>query len=505
MNLPMKYLEEIFSQNSWVDLDIYYHILVLNMIFYSKEKKLHDQSLIKKFLQLTKEFNAKLKENNELKIYQKIQLLINIFGILKYLKEEKEIESLNIRFFFSEAKENSILFKVKKFYKELIPKISEESCVFYNLLCLNSGEGYHNHNPIYCFDMQNAQMVKEHLEDLFPETLVFYNLNHRTLAFNNSFGGGIAINEYKVVYEIFKVQNIDYIEPCLLDIADDIAMNIVLALFHEYCGHKKYHSSFPNTNEIVYSPKKYINKANEVIELKPFQKANLKEKNCDYVLTSNTNKKGDSGHFFELSFGKIHGKSFIPYLLKFNDNGKLLKRADLFYAEAGETLRKYVELKQTCKSKKMALNYDKNMSIKDEIKDMDDKAKSKVYKRSREEEDNDDLEEKGEITSFSIYGKKPKMQKDLKLQSLNSENSMSEDNDDESKNESDEKDSEDSECSNSSFKEFEAFEKRVAKKFNFTLDETIAKQIHAKFNDPDVTPQDQSDFLYLLLNYAVLE
>ena len=154
MNLPMKYLEEIFSQNSWVDLDIYYHILVLNMIFYSKEKKLHDQSLIKKFLQLTKEFNAKLKENNELKIYQKIQLLINIFDILKYLKEEKEIESLNIRFFFSEAKENSILFKVKKFYKELIPKITEESCVFYNLLCLNSGEGYHNHNPIYCFDMK---------------------------------------------------------------------------------------------------------------------------------------------------------------------------------------------------------------------------------------------------------------------------------------------------------------------------------------------------------------
>ena len=39
-----------------------------------------------------------------------------------------------------------------------------------------------------------------------------------------------------------------------------------------------------------------------------------------------------------------------------------------------------MELKQTCKSKKMALNYDKNMSIEDEIKDMDDKAKSKVYK-----------------------------------------------------------------------------------------------------------------------------
>jgi len=40
MNLPMKFLEEIFSQNNWVDLDIYYHILVLNMIFCSKEKKL---------------------------------------------------------------------------------------------------------------------------------------------------------------------------------------------------------------------------------------------------------------------------------------------------------------------------------------------------------------------------------------------------------------------------------------------------------------------------------
>ena len=92
MNLPMKYLEEIFSQNSWVDLDIYYHILVLNMIFYSKEKKLHDQSLIKKFLQLTKEFNAKLKENNELKIYQKIQLLIK-YKIFFFFRSKRKFNS----------------------------------------------------------------------------------------------------------------------------------------------------------------------------------------------------------------------------------------------------------------------------------------------------------------------------------------------------------------------------------------------------------------------------
>ena len=500
MNLPAKYLEEIFSKNSWVNLDIYYHILVWNMIFYSKEEKLCNKSLIKKFLQLTKKFNDQLKVNDSLLIYQKIQILINIFSIFKLLKNEEEIESLNIRFFsFSEAKEKSIFFKVKQFYNELIPKITEESCVFHNLLCLNSGEGYHNHYPIYCFDMQNAYMIQEHLKELFPETLIFYNLNHRTLAFNNFFGGGIAINEYKVVYEKFKLQNVDYIDPCLLDNADDIAMNIVLTLFHEYCGHKKYHSCFLNTNEIVNSPKKYINESNEVIELKPRSKSNLKEKNCDYVLPSKTSKKGDSGHFFELSFGKIHGKLLIPYLLDFNDNGKLLKRPDLFYAQTGETLRKYAELKQSCKSKNIPLNYDKNMSIEEEIKDMDDKTKSKVYKKQREEED--DFEEEGEITSFSIYGKKPKTKNDTEL-SLNSENSISEDENDERKSENN---SEDSECSDKSFKEFEAFEKRVAEKFNFTLDETIIKQIYAKFNDPDVTPQDQSDFLYLLLNYSVLE
>jgi len=506
MNLPVNYLEEIFSKNNWVNLDIYYHILVLNMIIYSKEEKLCNKSLIKKFLQLTKKFSEQLNENEVLKIYQKIQILINIFSILKYLKNEEEIESLNIRFFsFSEAKEKSIFFKVKQFYNELIPKITEESCVFHNLLCLNSGEGYHNHKPIYCFDMQNAHMIQEHLKELFPETLIFYNLNKSsTLAFNNFLGGGIAINEYKVIYEKFKVQNLDYINPCLLENSDDIAMNIVLTLFHEYCGHKKYHSCFLNTNEIVNSPKKYINESNKVIELKPISKSNLKEKNCDYVLTSKTNKKGDSGHFFELSFGKIHGKPIIPYLLTFNDNGKLLKRPDLFYAKTGETLRKYAELKQTCKSKNIPLNYDKNMSIEDEIKDMDDKTKSKVYKKQTEEED-DFEEEEGEISSFSIYGKKPKMQNDTELHSLNSENSISEDDNDESKSENNRSDSEDSECSDKSFKEFEAFEKRVAKKFNFTLDETIIQQIYAKFNDPDVTPQDQSDFLYLILNYSVVE
>ena len=199
MNIPKNYLEEIFEKNNWVNLDLYYNILVLDSIFALDEAKLKNRGLLKRYFGLAKIFVEKLNKDKKLKIYQKIQILLNIFMLLHSVNNESEIDFLNIKYYlFSDAQEDSILFKVKEFFEKLIANITEESYIFPYLLCLNSGFGYYNNEPIYCFDMQNVRMIKDHLKELFPETLVFYNLtNTTTLAFHHYLGGGIAINEKK--------------------------------------------------------------------------------------------------------------------------------------------------------------------------------------------------------------------------------------------------------------------------------------------------------------------
>ena len=431
------------------------------------------------------------------KLYQKIQILTSIFFLLNKVDNEKDIEFLNISYYsFSDAKENSILSKIKAFYDKLIYLITENSCIFQNLLYINSGYGFYKSQPLYCFDMQNIKMIKEHLKELFPETLLFYNSKKPNLAFFCSPAGGIVINEYKVVYEKFHVDNINYSEPYYLDNADNISINIILTLFHEYCGHKKYHSEFKNDNDEIFSPKKYINESNEIIELMPIKKFDSKAKNCDFILTSDNVKTGDSGHFLELSFGKLRHKLIFSYLLKFDDNGKLLNRVDLF-CDNGETLKKYIELKNCCKTKKVSLFFDKNISIEDEIKEMREMIKLKTFKKLREEET--------KISSYDIFGKSKKEKSDIEINNLTEENSINEENEDEIKYGSDISLSEDSRSDSDSTNSLKEIEKKIAEKFNINSDDTFLMEIDRKYDDPNISLEDKRNIAYILFNYSMRE
>ena len=97
-------------------------------------------------------------------------------------------------------------------------------------------------------------------------------------------------------------------------------MNICLKIIHEYMGHKKYLSGFLGVIKPEPSPIKFVNGN---------QKYNSDDKNSEFILESK-GKKGDSRLFLELSFGKIENKLVFTYLKRFNDNGKLLNRYDLF-------------------------------------------------------------------------------------------------------------------------------------------------------------------------------
>ncbi len=508
MNLPKDYLEEVFEKNKWINLEIYYNILILNSLFLLTDEQLNERTLITKFLELIKKIIIDLDSNNNLKIYQKIQIIINIFMCIHYIDDENDLPNLNIRYYtFSDAEENSILFKIKKFFDELIPQISEESIVFKNLLYLNSGHGYNKFNPVYCFDMKNVDMIRKHIKSIFPESLIFFNsLKKNTLAFHHSPGGGIAINEYKVVYQNFQIKDLNYNKICQIDNVDDIAMNLVLLLFHEYLGHKKYNSGFVKDYDKVSSPRNYINELNELIELKYYKDYNAEEKNCDFILSSNNQKKGDSGHFLELSYGKIQGKLVFSYLNNFNDNRKLLKRPDLFSDKTGEKLKKYVELKYNCKKKNISLSITSNMSIEDEIKEMEEAINLKTFKRLKEKETDNEL---------TLLNQNKKKKADNELQTLTEEDSKDEDNKEGTIDESEianKKDSiESEEKSYKSKKErnrmdkLQEIEERVAKKFKFKLDETMVRQVYDKLDDPNLSFEDKCDLAYLTLRYSIQE
>ena len=112
-------------------------------------------------------------------------------------------------------------------------------------------------------------MVKEHLKSLFPKFITIYNFNNNIesshIAFCLSNTGGIAIDEYFLVSND-KFNIIDYnldTNKISESESDEIAMNIVIYLLHEYLGHKKFHYS----EKYCYSPQKIV-KNHKLVDLK---------------------------------------------------------------------------------------------------------------------------------------------------------------------------------------------------------------------------------------------
>ena len=255
--------------------------------------------------------------------------------------------------------------KVFKFYDKFINMITEESIIFPSLLNIDSGYGYYGHEKVYTFDLTNIAMIKSHLRQLFPKVLVFYYLDIDDLSFNDSIYGGIAINEFhlfdksrkKINYNLKDNNNLKEYKK------DNIAIKIVLYLLHEYMGHKKF--SFTENGED--SPKKIFNKQNKLIELKYIDEYVSNDEESEYILTSKNPKKGDSGHFLELCYGKYKKDLIMEILLKLKYKEKLIERPDIF-ASSEEILREYVILKKKCEENNIKAHYKKNVSIEKEIK-----------------------------------------------------------------------------------------------------------------------------------------
>ena len=383
-----EYLEQLFKLNHTLDIDLFYNFFKCIYFFDYMNMFIDNRIITQCFFNKIDEIFEEIKEKDNIPIYEKIRGLNALFFTNDKLKNINELNSLNIKYYFtSEIVGNSILDKVFKFFDKYIDNLNENSAVYENLLFLYGGYGYYNKELVYTYDLNNLQMLKLHLKEVLPKIIIFCNIKNEEIAFITPEFGGMVINEfhllknYQNIKDIKKINyNYAYEAAFTEEELNDISMNIVLDSFHENFGHEKYAS----VEAEISSPKKIINKKNELIELKHIEEFKSNDNN-EYILTSKK-PKGDSGHFLELGYGKVDNILITSLLFNMKNKGKLINRPDLFI-DSGEKLREYVYLRKAIEKKKIEYNFNSDMSIEEEIKKMNEIIDK--FKKEEEPKDNE--------------------------------------------------------------------------------------------------------------------
>ena len=274
---------------------------------------------------------------------------------------------------------------------------------------IDSGVGYYNNQAFYTFDMSNLNMIKNHLEELFPRIILFYDYNNENLGNTNKTSGCVAINVHRFTLIDENHETIIFgqeIED--EDFSDFMAINIFIILLHEFSGHKKIAYN-KNNNEESSSPKKIINEKNKLVELKKY--SSYKNDDNEYILSSDNSKEGDgeSDKYLELCFGK-YGKDLISTLLLIiKDKGKLLNHVDLFVDEKLDILQKYVILKTEVENNNNKINISKNLTIEEEIKELEKIIEKSNFQKLFSKDNKQNIKRR----ILKMIGKKRKGEKDI--------------------------------------------------------------------------------------------
>ena len=409
INKSIDYLEHYFKEHP-IDFKIIFEYQIFCLFKDGKRKYKENQEFFKNIVNGMFQFYDKIKDEENIKLYDKIGLLSKISNSYFLCQTLNDLNELNLFYIISsECAENSIIKKTKKMFDDFISQLSDDSKLFEYLLNLDSGVGYYNNEKVYSFDMSNLKMIKGHLNELFPRIILFYNYDNDNLGDTNKSSGCIAFNVHK--FTLIKEEHETIIFDKEIndeDFSNDMAVNMFIILFHEFGGHKKIAYN-RNIDDESSSPKKIINENNKLIELKRF--SSYKDDDNEYILNSETSEEGEgeSGKYLELCFGK-HNKELISSLLINIDNkGKLLNRVDLFTGENFNVLKKYVILKNEVKDNNIKIELPKNLSIEKEIEELEKIINNSNIKKLSAE--NVKLQKK--IRKFKVIGKKRRREKDI--------------------------------------------------------------------------------------------
>ena len=499
MNQPIfnddEYINNLCKEKSLTDSKIFFATFFIIYILKFFNELKDDKKFLSELYKTAKEDYIKIDSNDNLKMDEKIKLLSVYLFIYRDCKKMSDLNSLKIRtFIFSKRVKKSIIDKVCTFYEQFFELLEEDSDVFFHLLQINSGIGFFKKNKVYTFNFTNLETVKNHLKLLFPKFLTIYNFNNNVesshIAFCLSNTGGIAIDEYFLLSKD-KFNKIDYnldVEKISESESDEIAMNIVIYLLHEYLGHKKFHYS----EKDCHSPKKIV-RNHKLVNLKYEKDYNKNDTKSEYILTTDDNK-GDSGHFLELSYNKFDNKLIMKLLLSLKNKGKLIRKPDLFIGK-NKYLEKYVILRTIAEEKHISFTFDEKTSIEDDIKIMESQIDINKYNKEKLE-----IEKNNE--NIILSKKQKKGRTNYLNKSVEEGNKVSSKVQNRTKEEDELEDEEEDlesyeEESEESVKDERT--KRTLKKFNIKNDDDLPYNIKRKLNESGLSEQDYCDLNYIYI------
>ena len=223
-------LEKAINDEKYVEF--FYQILVHKLLICIKFK---DSKHLKEVIDNFHQFKIKLDSDKDLKIYEKV------FGLIQYNYIYRKYNCFNTTYIkIKDAKKNSIIYQALEFFKGFISNLDEDSPVFFKLLEINSKFGYFNESAIYNFNLLNVEDIKEHLTELIPEVIYFFEQDTSTKAFIFSMTGTLGINKKYLFQNCEEMNLIENYDENDKDNAENIAMIIARYLMHEECGHSKF-------------------------------------------------------------------------------------------------------------------------------------------------------------------------------------------------------------------------------------------------------------------------
>ena len=439
LNRYNNYLDNIFEKNKFLNLDLFWNYSLCIFFLDNDTKDLYDKRKdVQKLISKIKEIKNNLNKIEELPLYEKARTIYSIFTVF-FMKGNKflnsnEIDNLNLRIFLTDQKEkDSIMDRSYQMYKKFVNNISEDSAIFPYLLNLNSGCGYYNKEAFYTFDLKNLDMIKAHLNQVYPKVIIFCYVEKGEEAITESEFGGIIINDYYIT----KFNNLDYNSSSLQNITEeqknDIAVGIFLKKIHEASGHKKYALSEEENN----SPGKIFNKNKKIVTLKHENDYVPGDDKYEYNLRS-YNKGGDSGHYLELGFGKYKDKLIIGILRGMENKGNLINYPGIF-TDDGKLLKDYVSIRKEIEEKGVKFNFKNNTSIYEEINQMRNALENYKNQNDKNEILKEDISNTNEPNKNIFLNKgKRKREKDVKdnneIEDNKNEENKTEDNNTHNKN-----------------------------------------------------------------------
>lgn len=368
--LPKLILKKELNNNEY----IYFIYKIVLFAYINRELEKDENTSLSDIKNLKNKLDksfTKIKDDNDIEIYDKILLLINIY-LSQFYNNNEEINYFNI----STADKDSPLALSIQFLNEFIDELDNDSIFYYPLLLIDGGLFNYNYKNNYWLrtfgiNMNTVQDIKKHLRKLIPNIIIYSsNLNQDNDIYNYGYiypiNGIVTLNTKRIGENCAK-KEIDE------KIRKHKAFMISRVLFHEIFGHKKSSFSKDFSNENILSAVCFKDNIDGKFRFLSGQNNENLFKDIHQILNEEIEESpGESGYFIEYFFGKIDGYYTVDLLDKYENetNLGLLLNSYLWHKGINQ-LKNYIKLKKYIIDNNVIYSMKENNNINEEINQME--------------------------------------------------------------------------------------------------------------------------------------